>query len=76
MNLMMTDSRLKHTEIKTDLNKMMDKLDSLTSQVNKLASGEEKSHRNMLMQAPEMEATIIMHNVSRIIKVTLVFLLN
>lgn len=66
---MMTDSRLKHTEMKSDISKLMEKIDSLNSKVQKLTDGEYGSRQQMLTQAPEMEATVIMQNVSRIMKV-------
>lgn len=76
MNLMMTDGRLKHTEIKTDLTRLLEKVDTLSNQVNKLENNQQNqlmpSHQQQLMMssnpAVEMEAVVIMQNVSRIIK--------
>lgn len=55
--------------MKSDISKLMEKIDSLNSKVQKLTDGEYGSRQQMLTQAPEMEATVIMQNVSRIMKV-------
>lgn len=68
----MTDSRLKHTEMKSDISKLLEKIDSLNTKVQKLADGDNGSRQQMLTQAPEMEAMVIMQNVSRIMKVLII----
>lgn len=75
MNLMLTDGRLKHTEIKADLNRIIDKVDSLSSKIGNLENSNKQlqttsqSHQQIFSQAPEMEASTIMLNITRIIKV-------
>ena len=69
----MTDARLRHTEMKTDLNKLSEKIDSLSSQIKQLELPVDPKKDAIQSyahnQGPELEAVVIMQNVSRIIKV-------
>lgn len=84
MNLMMTDSRLKHAELKTDLSRMMEKIDNMTLKLNIIEndnkhlqqlqpSSHQQQQQLVYNQAPEMEASILMQNITRIIKVCYCF---
>ena len=66
INLLMTEGKLHHNELKTDLSRILDKVDSLQA---KVVSLETSNQQLALQQAPDMEASIIMQNITRIIKV-------
>ncbi|XP_047134282.1 FK506-binding protein 15 isoform X1 [Hydra vulgaris] len=67
MNLVMTDGRLKHSEIKNDLTRIMDKLDLISQKVISLDNSG-KHAQAYQSQAPEMEANVLLHNITRIVK--------
>ena len=70
MNLIMTDGRLKHSEIKNDLIRILDKLDLISQKVfNSDNVGKHMQTYQPVNQAPEMEANVLMQNITRIIKV-------
>ena len=66
INLLMTEGKLHHNELKTDLSRILDKVDNLQA---KVVSLETSNQQLALQQAPDMEASIIMQNITRIIKV-------
>ena len=66
INLLMTEGKLHHSELKTDLSRILDKVDSLQA---KVVSLETSNQQLALQQAPDMEASIIMQNITRIMKV-------
>ncbi|XP_065646576.1 FK506-binding protein 15 isoform X4 [Hydra vulgaris] len=67
MNLVMTDGRLKHSEIKNDLTRIMDKLDLISQKVISLDNSG-KYAQVYQSQAPELEANVLLHNITRIVK--------
>lgn len=71
MNLLMTEGKLHHNELKSDLSRILDKVDSLQA---KVVSLEESNKQVALQQVPDLEAAIIMQNITRIIKVFLLHL--
>jgi len=57
INLLMTEGKLHHNEVKTEFTKLFDKVESLQS---KMVAMEASNKQLALQQAPDMETTIIM----------------
>ena len=66
INLLMTEGKLHHNELKGDLSRVLDKVGTLEA---KIIAMESSNKQLALQQAPDMEASIIMQNITRIMKV-------
>lgn len=66
LSLIMSEGKLQHSEVKSELTRLMDKLDNIQA---KLVTMESLNNKQVVLpHGPEMEANVIMHNITRIIK--------
>ena len=66
INLLMSENKLHHNELKGDLSRLLDKLDMI--QVKMVAI--ETNNNQLTSPGSNMEASILMHNITRIVKVS------